>query len=121
MMRCTIWYHLYKLKNVKNTHGGVLKHSFMGVFHLFSNCSNGTKSRNAPRVSSMHWHWFISFQCSPTSKKNDELCLKNYRPVSLLPICGKIPERLIFNEMFRFLIDIDFLKPIWFQVRRLLC
>ena len=22
-MHCAIWYHLYKLKNVKNTHGGV--------------------------------------------------------------------------------------------------
>ena len=25
---------------------------------------------------------------------------KNYRPVSLLPMCGKILERLMFNEMF---------------------
>ena len=24
VMRCTIWYHLCNLKNVKNTHGGVL-------------------------------------------------------------------------------------------------
>ena len=24
MMRCVTWYHLYNLKNVKNTHGGVL-------------------------------------------------------------------------------------------------
>ena len=24
VMCCTIWYHLYNLKNVKNTHGGVL-------------------------------------------------------------------------------------------------
>ena len=23
-MRCAIWYHLYNLRNVKNTHGGVL-------------------------------------------------------------------------------------------------
>ena len=23
-MRCAIWYYLYNLKNVKNTHGGVL-------------------------------------------------------------------------------------------------
>ena len=23
-MRCVIWYHLYNLKNVKNTHGEVL-------------------------------------------------------------------------------------------------
>ena len=24
VMHCAIWYHLYNLKNVKNTHGGVL-------------------------------------------------------------------------------------------------
>ena len=24
VMRCTIWYHLYNLKNMANTHGGVL-------------------------------------------------------------------------------------------------
>ena len=36
----------------------------------------------------------------PISKKGDKQNIKNYRPVSLLPICGKIFERLIFNEMF---------------------
>ena len=30
---------------------------------------------------------------------------ENYRPVSLLPICGKILERLIFNEIFKFLTE----------------
>ena len=36
-VRCAIWCRLYSLKNVKNTHGGVLilVHSFMGVFHVF--------------------------------------------------------------------------------------
>ena len=31
--------------------------------------------------------------------------MKNYRPVSLLPICGKILERLMFNEMLEFFIE----------------
>ena len=39
MMSYAIYYHLYHLKNVKNTHGGVLLlvtlHTFMGVFHIF--------------------------------------------------------------------------------------
>ena len=39
MMSYAISYHLYHLKNVKNTHGGVLLlvtlHTFMGVFHIF--------------------------------------------------------------------------------------
>ena len=37
--------------------------------------------------------------------KDDEQCLKNYRPVSLLLICGKMFEKLIFNEMFKFFIE----------------
>ena len=41
----------------------------------------------------------------PIYKKGDKQCLENYRPVSLLSICGKIFERLIFNEMVRFLIE----------------
>ena len=36
-------------------------------------------------------------------KKGHKQNIKNYRPVSLLPICGTIFERLIFNEMFIYL------------------
>ena len=38
-------------------------------------------------------------------KKGDKQTLKNCFPVSLLPICGKIFERLIYNEMFGFFLD----------------
>ena len=37
--------------------------------------------------------------------------LKNYRPVSLLPICGKFFERLIFDEMFSFVLANNLLVP----------
>ena len=36
-------------------------------------------------------------------KKSDKQFVDNYRPVSLLPIFGKILERLIFNSLFEFL------------------
>ena len=49
--------HLGNLKNIKNTHGGVLlsvacnftqkKKFSVSVFHVFLNCTNGTKSRKA--------------------------------------------------------------------------
>ena len=38
-------------------------------------------------------------------KKGDKQTLKNYRPVSLLPICSKFFERLIYNEMLGFVLD----------------
>ena len=36
----------------------------------------------------------------PIHKKGDKQILKNHCLVSVLPICGKILERLMFNEMF---------------------
>ena len=39
--------------------------------------------------------------------KESKKLVKNYRPVLLLPICGKIFERLIYNEMHSYLIDND--------------
>ena len=36
----------------------------------------------------------------PIHKRDDKQNVKNYRPVSLLQIFGKIFERLIYNEMY---------------------
>ena len=38
----------------------------------------------------------------PIHKKGDKQIMKNYRPVSLLPIRGKIFERLLYDTMFDF-------------------
>ena len=40
-----------------------------------------------------------------THKKSVKQYLKNYRPVSILPISGKIFERLILNEIFNYSIS----------------
>ena len=48
---------------------------------------------------------------APIHKKADKQCLSNYRPVSLLPICGKNFERLIFNEMFKLFIENELISP----------
>ena len=40
----------------------------------------------------------------PCYKKGDKQNLQNYHPVSLLPICRKVFERLIFNEMISFFV-----------------
>ena len=41
----------------------------------------------------------------PVYKKYDKKLIKNYRPVSLLPICSNIFERVIFNLLFKHLED----------------
>ena len=43
--------------------------------------------------------------CCANTQKGDKKTLKNYRPVSLLPICSKIFGRLIYNETFDFFLD----------------
>ena len=40
--------------------------------------------------------WFLS------SKENNKQELKNYRPISLLPVSSKIFERLLYGSMFKF-------------------
>ena len=40
---------------------------------------------------------------TPIFKKEDKQLVKNYRPISLLPICGKIFEKLIFNSLYLYL------------------
>ena len=37
--------------------------------------------------------------------------LKNYRPISLLPFCGKVLERLLYNAMFEFFIQNNLIAP----------
>ena len=50
-------------------------------------------------------------------KKGDTQVVENYRPVSLLPIFGKILERLIFNSLFEFLHENNLLNEnqSWFR------
>ena len=38
----------------------------------------------------------------PVHKRNNKQLIENSRPISLLPVCGKILERLIYNKMFDF-------------------
>ena len=40
----------------------------------------------------------------PIYKKEDKQLVKNYRPISLLPICGKIFEKLVFDSLYSYLV-----------------
>ena len=41
----------------------------------------------------------------PIHEKESENLIKNYRPVSLLPIFSKVLERLVFNMLFNFFLQ----------------
>ena len=47
----------------------------------------------------------------PVHKKNDKQVVKNYCPISFLPICGKIFERILYNSLFNFLNQNDLIPP----------
>ena len=47
----------------------------------------------------------------PVHKKNGKQFVNNYRPISLLPIFGKIFEKIIFNRIYDFLLKEELLNP----------
>ena len=47
----------------------------------------------------------------PTYKKNDKQLARSYRPISLLPICVKFLERLIYNKLFHFFQENNLISP----------
>ena len=46
----------------------------------------------------------------PAHKNNDKQLVNNYQPISLLPIFGKIFEKIIFNKFYNFPLDERFLN-----------
>ena len=61
-----------------------------------------------------NWDFSFSWKKSnvvPIHKKGDKQLLQNYRPVSLLPVCNKIFERIAFNPMLGFLEGNNLLCP----------
>ena len=40
---------------------------------------------------------------TPVHKKESKNLIKNYRPISLLPIFGKIFEKVIYNNLYKYL------------------
>ena len=67
--------------------------SIIPVIIIYKNCINSGIFPNIWKKSNV----------VPVHKKGDKQVVDNYRPVSLLPIFGKILERLIFNSLFEFL------------------
>ena len=56
-------------------------------------------------------HEWKKANVTPVHKKGNKQSLENYRPISLLPICSKMFERLIYNEMFTFFTEDNLISP----------
>ncbi|KAK3102599.1 hypothetical protein FSP39_012507 [Pinctada imbricata] len=49
---------------------------------------------------------------SPIYKKDDPSLVKNYRPISLLNILGKVMERCIFKHIYNYIVSNNLLTPL---------
>ena len=47
----------------------------------------------------------------PAHMNNDKQLLNNYRPISILPIFGKIFDKIVFNKIYNFLLEEKLLNP----------
>ena len=54
----------------------------------------------------------------PVFKKDDPAEIKNYRPISLLPILSKVLEKLAYKRLYKFLTDNNLLNPNQFGFRK---
>ena len=58
--------------------------------------------KNIPLTSTYPEQWKLA-NVTPIFKKDDKQLIKNYRPISLLPICSKIFEKIIFKNLYSYL------------------
>ena len=57
----------------------------------------------------------------PVYKRGDKQIIDNYRPISLLPICGKILEKNLLNSIYKFFEENNLLcEHVRFQTFRFL-
>ena len=57
---------------------------------------------NILRTSTYPSLWKLA-NVTPVHKEGDKQAVKNYRPISLLPLCGKIFEKIVFNDIYAYL------------------
>ena len=67
---------------------------------IFRSCiENGTFPSERKKVNAV-----------PFNKKGNKQTLENYRPVSLLPVCSKVFENLIYLSLFEIFIQIELIS-----------
>ena len=52
-----------------------------------------------------YWHtpwWYDNYKVIPTYKSSDPTLLKHYRPISILPKCSKLLEKIMYDKLMSF-------------------
>ena len=96
--------------NPNKTHG--CDNISMKMFQLCAESIHiplGIIFRNIVKTGIFPDQWKLA-NVSPIHNKNDKQLVSNYRPISLLPICSKILEKIIFNNMYRYLVVNDLIS-----------
>ena len=68
--------------------------------------------RNIVKTDIFSDQWKLT-NVTPIHKKNNKQLVSNYRPISLLPICSKIFEKIVFNNIYRYLVANDLISNIY--------
>ena len=63
------------------------------LFFIFNKCVNSGEFPDSWKYANVQ----------PVHKKDDRQKVTNYRPISLLPICGKILEKIVFDQVYSYL------------------
>ena len=84
--------------NILKLFGDTIAHP---LFIIYSNClSKGVFPTK----------WKMANVTPIFKKKNEKNIVSNYRPISLLPLCGKIFEKLIYNNLFSYIYKNNFIS-----------
>ena len=81
-------FHMFSIRMLKICNDSISKHLKL-IF------KSSIESRKIP----IEWK---KANVAPVHKQNYQQLIENYRPILLLPVCGKILERIIYNKMFKF-------------------
>ena len=88
---------MISIRMLKMSGDAIIKH----LFKIFKNCLKCG-------ISPDDWK---KGNILPIFKKGDKQNIKNCRPFSLLPICSKIFERIIYDNMLKYFLDNNLISP----------
>ena len=57
--------------------------------------------------------WMEESKACSCLQKSDKQSMKNYQPISLLPICNKVLGRSLYKSMFEFFMQSNLITPNW--------